>query len=296
LITLIDKMKISINHATLFITILTLATSSFAGMMDPFPPGFSMGTQGAVINGSGATGRDPLTSASACNDTSGFGLSLCGISYYGSMGGIAGSDAITQAFGGGWYAMKHFVGKAAIAELNALDVYYEQTGSISLGTDYVPFMRISVEATGYRNGVRTPGSSAHTVAETGLSAWVPWSWAAFSFQIEHIVIDRSDIDGGDPQRALQCGIHTVGNRFGGQGAIITITPGVPSPVCFTIGEEYRIADRVAFNAAFSNNPVFISCGISLQLSRSDFSVALVNHARLGWSQGFAAGYRGGGKR
>ena len=250
----------------------------------------AMGTQGAVINGNGATGREPWTSASVCGDSSGYGFSISGVSYYGSLNGISGPDGTTQAFGGGWYAGKHFIGKVSIADLNALNVYYEQTGFISLGTDGVPFMRLSIEATGYNTGVRIPGTVAHTIAEAGVSAWVPWSWAAFSFRLEHFVIEHGDVEGAEAPVALRFGIHTLHNRFGGQGAMVTITPGEPSPVCFTVGEEYRFAPGVAFNAAFSNNPVFISFGVAFQFGRSDFSVALVNHERLGWSQGFAAGY------
>lgn len=283
-------MQIETDNYTFIMAILVLAVTAFSGLRDPFVPGFSMGTQGAVIMGNGATGREPWTSASVCGDASGFGFSLSGISYYGSLSGISGTDGMTQAFGGGWYAGKHCVVKAAIEELSALGVYYEQTGFLSLGTDYVPFMRLSIEATGYRTGVRTPGSVANTIAEAGASAWVPWSWAAFDCRIEHVVIDRSNVDGGDPQRALQCGIHTRYNRFGGQGAVITITPDAPFPVCFTVGEEYRLTPCIAFDAAFSNNPVFISFGVSFQFGRTDFSVALVNHEQLGWSQGFAAGY------
>lgn len=269
---------------------VVLTTSVFAGPRDPFLSGFSMGTQGTVINTNGATGREPWTSASLCGDSSGFGFSLSGTSYYGSLGGMAGPDGMTQAFGGGWYARKHLVGKAAIADLSALNVYYEQTGFVSLGTDYLSFMRLSMEATGYRTGVRVPGSVAHTIAEAGFSAWVPWSWAAFSFRLEHIVIEHSSVDGGEPLPSLRFGIHTLHNRFGGQGAVITVTPDEPMPVCFTVGEEYRLTPGIAFNAAFSNNPVFISFGIAFQFGASDFGVALVNHERLGWSQGFAAGY------
>lgn len=270
--------------------ILYPALPSSAGIRDPFVPGFSMGTQGTVLTGSGATGREPWTAASFCDDSSGFGFSLCAVSYFGATGGIAGPDGITQTFGGGYFSGNHYVVKASIARLNALDVYYEQSGFLSLGTDLIPFLRLSVEATGYGIGVRVPGSTAYTIAEAGLSVWVPWSWAAFSLRFEHLTLEHGEPLGRDAPRTLRCGIHTIRNRFGGQGAIVTVTPDEPSPVCFTVGEEYRLAPGVAFHAGFSNNPVFISFGVALALGRSDFNIALVNHERLGWSRGFAAGY------
>jgi hypothetical protein len=279
------KLQIICTIGFLFFT-----EAAFAGVRDPFVPGFSMGTQGTVINGGGATGREPWTSASLCGDTSGFGFSLSGISYYSSLNALSGPDGLTQAFGGGWYARNHIVCKAAIAYLNALDVYYEQTGFLSVGTDCFRFMRLSLEATGYRTGVRIPGSVAHSVGEAGVSALVPWSWAAFSFRLEHFVIEHGNIDGGEAPLAVRFGIHTVHNRFGGQGAVVTVTPDARAPVCFTAGEEYRLTPALAFQAGFSNNPVFISFGVTLQFSGSDFGVALVNHERLGWSQGFAAAY------
>jgi hypothetical protein len=285
-------MKFILRALTACVFLLP-ALPACAGSRDPFMPGFSMGTQGAVLTGNGATGREPWTSASVCGDSTGFGFSLCAVSYYGATGGIGGPDGIIQAFGGGFLARRHFVVKASIARLNALDVYYEQTGFASLATDLIPFMRLSVEATGYSAGIRIPGSAAHTIAEAGLSVWVPWSWAAFSLRLEHLTIEHGDPLGRDAPRTLRCGIHAIRNRFGGQGAIVTVTPDEPFPVCFTVGEEYRIAPGVAFHAGFSNNPVFISFGVVFSLDRSDFGVALVNHERLGWSQGFAAGYHGG---
>ncbi|MBN2188851.1 MAG: hypothetical protein JW699_05310, partial [Chitinispirillaceae bacterium] len=78
--------------------------------------------------------------------------------------------------------------------------------------------------------------------------------------------------------------------FGGQGALVTVTPGEPRPVCFTIGEEYRITPSVAFHAALANNPLFISFGMAYSFGRAGVAVSLVNHPQLGWSQGVGAEY------
>jgi hypothetical protein len=272
------------------IFLLSLAARAVAGLHDPFPAGFSMGTLGAVIDDRGASGREPWTGAAFCADSAGFGCALGGTSYYTSSTGGMGQDGITQASGGGWYARRHLVVKASIAHLSSFGAYYEQTGFISIGSDYLRFVRVSLEAAGYRLGVRLPGLPVRTIAETGVSAWLPWSWAALSFRAEHLVLETAESDATDPPMTLRCGIHTARNRFGGQGALVTITPGESKPVCFTIGEEYRITPRVAFHAALSNNPLFISFGMAYSFGRSGVAISLVNHPQLGWSQGFGAEY------
>jgi hypothetical protein len=275
----------------LLIITLLVPVSLYAGMRGPFAPGFSMGTQGAVINGQNATGREPWTSASLCGDSAGFGVSLCGISYFGSVGTATGPDGIAEAYGGGWYARNGLVVKAAVSNLSALDVYFEQSGFVSLGIALPHSMRVGIEGAGYRTGVSIAGETARTSADLGLSAWVPWTWAALSLRVEHLTVNASGAEGGEAPLRAHFGIHTLANRFGGQGAVISVEPErTDSPVCFTVGEEYRITPDLAFQAAFSNNPILVSFGLALTINKSDFSLALVNHDRLGWSQGFAAGY------
>jgi hypothetical protein len=285
----IATIRNSLIYSAILLSILSAITG--AGLRDPFPPGFSMGTMGAVIDDRGATGREPWTSASFYGDSAGFGAALSGVSYYGSAGSVTGADGIGQVFGGGWLSIRKLIGKASIAYFSALDAYYEQTGFISAGTSALPYARLSIEARGYRFGARLPGNPSHTIGEIGVSAWVPWSWAAVSFQLDHLVLATARADGADPPLTLRCGIHTVNNRFGGQGALITISTNEPKPVCFTIGEEYRVTPAVAFHAALANNPLFISIGATFIVSRAGFDVSLVNHQQLGWSQGFSAEYR-----
>ena len=261
-----------------------------AGIRDPFPPGFSMGTLGSIIDENGASGREPWTGAALCADSAGFGFALSGTSYYGSVSGSAGKDGISQAMGGGWYARRHLVCKASIASLSAFSAYFEQTGFVSIGSDYLPFVRVSGEAAGYRLGARVQGMPVRTIAEAGLTAWVPWSWAAVSLRLQHLVLETAESDGIDPRFTIRCGIHTTQNRFGGQGVLITVTPDEPKPVCVAMGEEYRITPAAAFHAAFSNNPLFISFGMAFAFGRTGAAIALVNHSVLGWSQGFGAEY------
>jgi hypothetical protein len=274
----------------LILLLLVAAMNAIAGLQDPFPSGFSMGTLGAVIDCHGASGHAPWTGAALCADTAGFGFSLSATSYYGSMSGSMGSDGISRGMGGGWYGRRHLVCKAAIANLTAFSTYFEQTGFLSIGSDYLRLVRVSLDAAGHRLGVRVQGTPVRTLAEAGISAWVPWSWAALSFRLEHLVLETAGYDGADPLPTIRCGIHTVQNRFGGQGALVTVTPGEPRPLCFTIGEEYRITPSVAFRAALANNPLFISFGMAYSFGRTGIAVSLVNHPQLGWSQGFGAEY------
>ena len=284
-----DIFRVFLSPITLTVYIL-LSVNSIAGLRDPFPPGFSMGTLGSIIDEKGASGREPWTSAAFCADSAGFGFALSGTSYYGSVSGSAGKDGISQAMGGGWYIRKHLVCKASIAHLNAFGAYFEQSGFISIGSDFFPLARLSLEATGFRFGVHIPDSPVRTIGEGGVSLWVPWSWAAISLRLQHLVLETAQSDGTDPTFTIRCGIHTMQNSFGGQGALVTVLPGEPKPVCFTIGEEYFITPAIAFNAAFSNNPLLISFGMAFSLGRSGAAVALVNHPVLGWSQGFGAEY------
>jgi hypothetical protein len=271
-------------------TCLLLFVMVSAGIRDPFPSGFSMGTLGAVIDDKGASGREPWSSASLCGDSSGFGVAIGCTSYYGTISGSTGSDGISQTVAGGWYGRKHLLCKAAIASLSAFGAYFEQTGFFSIGSDYPRFFRMSIEATGYRIGVNIQGTPARTIGEGGVSAWVPWSWAALSFRIEHMVLETAESDGADPPLTLRCGIHTAHNRFGGQGALVTVVPAEPKPVCFTIAEEYRITPSIAFHAAFLNNPLLVAFGMAYSFGKGGVAVSLVNHPQLGWSQGFGADY------
>ena len=258
-----------------------------AGLRDPFPSGFSMGTLGAVIDEQGASGREPWTSAALCREREGFGFAVSGVSYYGS---AAGDNSIGQAIGGGWYGRKHIICKAAISHLNAFGAYFEQTAFASVGSDVLPLVRLSVEAAGYRIGVNIPETPVRTIGEAGFSAWIPWSWAAVSLRCEHIVLASSQSDGADPTLTIRCGVHTMQNALGGQGVLVTIVPDEQRPVCFTVAEEYRITPAIAFHAALANNPFLLSFGMAFSFGRGAAEVALVNHPVLGWSQGFGAEY------
>jgi hypothetical protein len=289
-------MALTIVHRHLakgFFPSLVVAIIAGAEVRDPFPPGFAMGTMGSVIDEARASGSEPWASASLCGDSTGYGAAMSGVAYYGSAANPAGTDGICRATGGGWLCGHKLICKASVSYFRALDAYYEQSGFLSLGTSALHFTRLSVEATVSRFGVHLPGNPSHSTGRLGVSAWIPCTWAAVSLRVEHIALATAHADGADPPLTLRCGFHTTHNRFGGQGVLVTITPGEAEPVCFTIGEEYRFGRAVAFQAALANNPLLIGAGLVFSLRRLEFSAALVNHPVLGWSQGFSAEYRKG---
>ena len=259
-----------------------------AGISFPFPMGSSMGTLGAIIDARGASGRQPWIGAAFFDDASRYGFAANGVSYYGAMDNMRERDSY-RAAGGAWYACHAITCKASIAYFNAWKILYEQTAFLSVGTRMLPFVHLSADLRGSRMGCA--GFSNHlTIAEAGIAAWAPWSWAAVSFDAEHLILEKANAQGAESPLELRVGFHMTNNRFGGQGMLITITPDESRPVCCTVGEEYRLAPAIAFHAALSNNPVLLGFGVAFSLGRSNAGVALVNHSVLGWSQGFWADY------
>jgi hypothetical protein len=257
----------------------------FATVLTPFPAGFSMNTLGAIIDTRGATGRQPWCAAAFCRDSTRLGAAFCATSYYGSIN----DPAMYHACIGILYAGHGLTGKTAFSSFNALDVYFEETGFCSIGTDRLLFLRLSTELTGTR--MRCVGfSQEYTVAHAGVSAWIPWSWAGISLSCANLVLNSSAIEGGDPTLVIRTGIHTMRTRFGNQGALVTITPHDKQPVCFAFGEEYFITPVIGFHVAASGNPLLLSFGMTITIGRSAMGVALANHPKLGWSQGVACDY------
>jgi hypothetical protein len=256
-----------------------------AAIQDPFPPGFSMNTLDAVIDTKGPTGRQPWLAAAFCSDPGPFGAAFAATSYYNSVN----DPDMYRATLGAWYQYHGFVAKTAFSHFSALDVYFEESGFLSIGSRHLKFCTLSAELTATR--MRCSGAPlSYTLAEAGLSAWVPWSWAGISLRLEHLPLKQSRVDGGESPLTVRTGIHTIYNRFGSQGALISVTPYDPRPVCFTLGEAYQITPSIAFDCAIANNPVLIGFGVSVMLRQSGMAVGLANHPKLGWSQGVAAEY------
>jgi hypothetical protein len=204
------------------------------------------------------------------------GLSATGISYYGS--------DVCQGAGGLWYQSRLATIKASIAHLDAWQTWFEQTVIISIGTRILPVVNISAEETVYRLGCI--GYTDRYLATAGFSLWIPWSWAGISLCAENLMCDKTVREELPP--VIRFGIHSKRNRFGDLGALVSVTTEESRPVCFTIAQEYCVTSSLLFQAAISNNPLFIGVGVSFALSNSGLGVALVSHPILGWSQGFWA--------
>ncbi|MBN2189172.1 MAG: hypothetical protein JW699_06945, partial [Chitinispirillaceae bacterium] len=154
---------------------LAFCLPALAVVQDPFPVGFSMNTLGAIIDASGPTGRQPWIGAAFHADTTGCGAAFGAASYFGA---LAGPD-LYRASLGAWYSGRLFVVKAAFSHFSALDVYFEETGFFSVGSRHLRFLSFSADVSGTR--MRCAGfSTSPAVAEAGISALVPWSWAAIS--------------------------------------------------------------------------------------------------------------------
>jgi hypothetical protein len=276
-----------VSAAIFFVTVTLAFIQGNAAVLDPFPPGFSMSTLDAVIDTKGPTGRQPWLCAAFCSDPGRFGAAFAATSYYNSVN----DPDEYRATLGAWYQYHGMVAKTAFSHFSALDVYFEESGFLSIGSRHLKFCTLSAELTGTR--MRCSGAPlSYTLAEAGLSAWVPWSWAGISLRLIHLPLKQSGVDGGESPPSILTGIHTLHNRFGSQGALITVTPNDPRPVCFTLGEAYQITPSIAFDCAIANNPALIGFGISVMLGQSSMAVSLANHPKLGWSQGVAAEYWG----
>jgi hypothetical protein len=244
-----------------------------------------MNTLGAIIDTRGPTGRQPWSAAAFLSDSSRFGAALTATSFYGALS----APDLYRARTGAWMHYHGFIVKASFAYFSALHVYFEETGFFSIGLRHLRFLTLSAEIEGTRLHC-IESAASYQVAQAGLSAWIPWSWAGISLNLDHISLKPAAVEGGDPPPVFRIGIHTIHSRFGSQGALVSVVPSDAQPVCFAIGEAYQITPVIAFNAAISNNPVMISFGMTVAFGASSMAVGLANHPKLGWSQSMAAEY------
>jgi hypothetical protein len=121
-----------------------------AAIQDPFPPGFSMNTLDAVIDTKGPTGRQPWLAAAFCSDPGPFGAAFAATSYYNSVN----DPDMYRATLGAWYQYHGFVAKTAFSHFSALDVYFEESGFLSIGSRHLKFCTLSAELTATR--MRSP--------------------------------------------------------------------------------------------------------------------------------------------
>lgn len=271
------------------LALVLILNQSYANVNQPFQYGFSMGNLGTIMPENEVAGFQPWIPAAFCKCNRRFGLACGAVSYYDKMDNLR-EKYIYNAFGGTYLAHKRFNLKLAISHFSALDMYFEQSGFTSLGFSLIKQIRISVEITGTRIGLRCLDRNKQSTVDCGVSAFVPFRFTALALRVNHLTVKSGYVKGVNPKICIETGIHTVQNRFGAQGVLIETTPSSKQPIRFILGEQYRFFKCFAVEASIANNPFMIGLGVLLEIADVKSSVSLVNHPVLGWSKGFAVMY------
>ena len=157
--------------------VLAFAVAAWEATREPFPVGCSMANAGTILQQQGISGREAFTPASCYADSFRYAISLAGIDYFDPMDNMESSHMVLAAMGG-LYNLRKFTLKGYASHFDALGVYFEQEGQLSAGTTIIPFVNPSVEVCGYRAGLYQGTDPAQTRADCGISAMVPFRFAA----------------------------------------------------------------------------------------------------------------------
>lgn len=258
---------------------------------EPFPIGYSMANAGAIVQQQGISGREAFTPACFYADSFRYGVSCAGIDYFDPMDNMETSH-MAQAAIGGMYSLKGFTAKAYGSHFDALGVYFEQEGQVSIGTSKIPFVNPSVEVCGYRAGLYQGTDPAQTRADMGITTLVPFRYAAISLSCCHIPIKNAAIMGYDAPLTLRAGVHTTANALGSQGILCEAASDGLWRFRVSIGEEYWVLGKVAVSAGFVTDPVIVSFGVTVAWKGAGVSAGFTDHSVLGWSKGLAIDWAG----
>jgi hypothetical protein len=259
--------------------------------------GHAMATGGAICQADGISGREPFTGACFYDDTLRFGVTLAGVDYYDPMDNMS-SSHIAQAALGGFFApqgaLKGFVFKGAYLHFDAMRVYYEQEGLLSVGCNLVPFVKPSLEFSGFRAGLsRVNDPPPQTRLEMGMSAMAPFKIAAISLSVGHIPLKTAHISGYDAPLTMRIGLHSGKNSLGGQGILMEIEQDETWRFRVSVGEEYWFSKNLALSLALTTNPVVVSFGVTCAWGRAtSVTAAFTDHPVLGWSKGLGMNWAG----
>lgn len=271
--------------------VLGIFLPAFPATREPFPLGYSMANAGTILQQKGISGREGFTPACFYADSFRYGVSLAGVDYFDPMDNLE-SSRIYQVAVGGFYSLRGCTAKLSVEHFDALGVYFEQEGALSLGTTLVPFVNPSVELCGYRAGLYQGGDPAQTHADLGISAMAPFRLAAVSFGCSHIPVKKAGIDGFYSPLTLHAGVHSTANAFGSQGIVCEADNDGGWKFRLSIGEEYWLFRAFAISAAFTTNPVIVSFGVTVAWKAAVVSAGFVDHPVLGWSKGLAVDWAG----
>jgi len=274
----------SLKYVMIMITIFIVIT--YAAPRDPFPIGYSMPSQGAIIDPTGLTGREPWHSAALYRDTLPFGVSTSAISYHGG-------GSVSQYAVGGFAVLGPIISKLSIAHLDALKVYYEQTASLSVG-NCRKYLSYSIDTRLYRLGLYNSSDPDDTRSSVSLCAalCLRTNRVIADATIDGITVMNAETKDAEAPLSVTVRLCTVRNRYGTQGAMVKITPSDGSPLRFILAQEYRIGDIFAVSASIASNPTMIGFGVTIDKFPLCGGAAVVNHPDLGWSSGMSADWRG----
>jgi hypothetical protein len=284
-----------ISKSSLFMQIIfyfSMTVPSIAALNDPFPMGYAMSTFGTIVWSNGLSGRQPWTPAAFAADSSRWSLASAFIDYYAEMDNLPG-EHFRQSAIGGRLAIGGIRIKASYLNFNALNVYFERKGFLSIGTAGIPHVNLSLELEGAQAGLRTSLAERESMAEAGVSLWIPWSFASVSLRCNHIPVKKASAEGLSQPPTVLVGLHTAPHRFGSQGALFEIVPGAHTRIRFQLGMEYWIHAMCGINAGLCTEPLMFGIGVIFKLPASGYYAGLVHHPVLGWSKGIGMEYVGG---
>jgi hypothetical protein len=271
------------------LVLFSLTAFSIAATRDPFLVGYSMGDNGAVTQANGPSGRQPWIPACFYADTFQFGVSVCGIDYYDAMDNLE-SSHIVQVVSGAWYARHRLILKASYSFFNALGLYNEQQGFLSMGFKVANAISASIDVTANRAGLPDESSQRVQFLNAGASLFVSAGFAALSISCSHFPIKKALTQGVEPPVSVDIGLHTIPHRFGAQGVVCEITKESDYAFRFTLGESYFVNDCIALCGALSTSPFMMHFGLVISGDGRGIGLSFVNHPVLGWSKGLTVDY------
>jgi|WetSurMetagenome_2_1015567.scaffolds.fasta_scaffold00022_9 hypothetical protein len=270
--------------------LLACSLPAFPASREPCALGYSMSNAGTILQQTGISGRQAFTPACFYADSFRYGVTLAGVDYFDPMDNME-SAHLYQVALGGFFSYGKCTAKLAVEHFDALGVYFEQEGVLSVGTSLLRFVNTSIELYGYRAGLYR-GGAVQTRAELGVSAMVPFRLAAVSLGCSHIPIKRASVEGYSSPLAIHAGVHSTANALGSQGILCEATSDGPWRFRLSIGEEYWLFKTVALAAAFTTNPVVVSFGVTVAWRSAAMSAGFADHPVLGWSKGLAIDWAG----
>jgi len=254
--------------------------------------GQGMASNGAILEDSGVSGKDPFTSACFYGDTFSYGVSIAGVDFFDGMDNMS-SLHIAQAGLGGFYASKGFSLKAAYSHFDALRAYYEQNGFLSIAYNKAPIVKMSVELYGFRAGLYSLDNTApQTRLEAGCSALLLFSIGSISCVLNHVPLKQANNEGYNSPLSIALGAHSAKNTLGGQGFVLEMQNDHDWQFRVVIAEEFWLAKNCGVLLSLSTNPVLVNFGIVCTIRSSAIAAAFSDHPVLGWSKGMAISYAG----